>query len=80
MARIGAGWVKEDKNKKDYISWSVYEELQPLTLTGDKKLISRINNDKTDSKQPDYFLEIFVPQKDKSTQKEEENHNGEYPF
>lgn len=62
MTRIGAGWLKEDKNKDIYTSWKVDEELLPLTLTSDKILISRPNKNKTnDPKSPDSFLELWKP-------------------
>jgi len=62
MTRIGAGWLKEDKNHETYISWVVDEEIQPLTITPDKRLISKPNKNKTnDDKQPDYYLELWKP-------------------
>ena len=38
MTVIGAGWKKQDKNGKAYISISIDKELLPLTIDENKKL------------------------------------------
>ncbi len=68
MTRIGAGWLKEDKNKEFYISCSIDEEVQPLTLTPDKRLLLKPNQKKTEEKQPDYYLELYKPKEKKETE------------
>lgn len=68
MTRIGAGWLKEDKNKEFYIACKIDEEVQPLTLTPDKLLILKPNQKKTEEKQPDYFVDLWKPKQEKETQ------------
>lgn len=72
MTRIGAGWLKVDKNKEHYISIKIDDALLPLTITTDKVLIMKPNRNKEGDKQPDYYLDLFVPKKeDKATEKED---------
>ena len=78
MTRIGAGWLKEDKNKELFISVKLDNAILPLTITEDKKLMIRPNKNKeSGSAQPDYHVEIFVPDKNKEIIDRE---NSEFPF
>lgn len=77
MTRIGAGWLKEDKNGEHYISGKVDEDLLPLVITPEKRLIIKPNKDKTRENQPDYYLNVFTL---KPQEKETTNENEEFPF
>lgn len=77
MTRIGAGWLKEDKNGEHYISAKVDEDLLPLVITPEKRLIIKPNKDKTKENQPDYYLNVFTP---KPQEKETTNDSEEFPF
>lgn len=78
MTRIGAGWLKEDKNKEHYISTKLDEAILPLTITAEKMLMIRPNKNKENgSQQPDYHIEIFVPDKTKGTVDRE---TSEFPY
>lgn len=68
MTRIGAGWLKEDKNKEFYISCQIDEEIQPLTLTPDKRLILKPNQNKQEEKQPDYYIDLWKPKQEKEAE------------
>nr|DAH34512.1 MAG TPA: Protein of unknown function (DUF736) [Bacteriophage sp.] len=66
MTTIGAGWTKKDKNGDFFISTNFDEAILPLTLTFEKKLIIKVNKNKEEDNQPDYYIDIFVPQKQKT--------------
>ena len=70
MTRIGAGWLKPDKNKELFISTKLDEGILPLTITNEKMLTLSLNKTKQEANQPDYYIEIFVPKK-KEEQKAE---------
>lgn len=79
MTRIGAAWLKTDKNEEHYYSVAIDKEIQPLTITPDKMLTLKPNKNKgNNEKAPDFYLEIFIPDKNKAqnTQAEDED----YPF
>lgn len=79
MTRIGAAWLKTDKNEELYYSIAIDKEIQPLTITLDKMLTLKPNKNKgNNEKAPDFYLEIFIPDKNKgqNTQAEDED----YPF
>ena len=61
MTRIGAGWIKQNKNDEYYTSFTIDEALLPLTITKDKRLVALSNKNKTEEKQPDYYLDLFIP-------------------
>lgn len=77
MTRIGAGWLKQDKNEEHYISTKFDDALLPLVITPEKRITIKPNKDKTKENQPDYYIESFVPKpQEKETVKESE----EFPF
>lgn len=81
MTTIGAGWLKEDKNKSMYISVKLDDAILPLTITNDKMISIRPNKNKENNKQPDYYVDLFVPKKQTSDSEKPENPNSEeFPF
>ena len=78
MTRIGAGWLKIDKNNEHYISTQIDEAILPLTITPDKVLIIKPNKNKEDDKHPDYYLELYKPKKKEDKVKEKEDTG--FPF
>jgi uncharacterized protein (DUF736 family) len=62
MTIIGAGWKKEDKNKKPYISISIDKELLPLTIDATKKISIFPIGDKQNEKAPDFRVNMFIPE------------------
>lgn len=67
MTTIGAGWKKQDKNGKHYISISIDKELLPLTIDEKKKISIFPVTEKPSDKAPDFRVVLFVP-----SEKEEE--------
>lgn len=61
MTTIGAGWKKQDKNGKYYISISVDEELLPLTIDTTKKISIFPIGEKKSEKSPDFRVVLFKP-------------------
>ena len=61
MTTIGAGWKKQDKNGKSYISISLDEELLPLTIDATKKISIFPINEKKSDKSPDFRVVLFKP-------------------
>ena len=61
MTTIGAGWKKQDKNGKHYISVSIDEELLPLTIDSDKKISIFPVAEKRTDKSPDFRVVLFKP-------------------
>nr|DAU01406.1 MAG TPA: Protein of unknown function (DUF736) [Caudoviricetes sp.] len=79
MTRIGAGWLKVDKNEEHYISAKIDEAILPLNLTSEKILVITPNKNKTEDKHPDYYLELYKPEKkeeQKAEKKVEKNNTG----
>lgn len=72
MTTIGSGWSKADKNGNFFISTTFDKAILPLTLTSEKKLVIRPNKSKTEVLQPDFYIDIFVPQEQK-TEKSQTN-------
>lgn len=66
MTTIGAGWSKADKNGNFFISTTFDKAILPLTLTSEKKLVIKPNKSKTEDLQPDFYIDIFVPQETKT--------------
>lgn len=66
MTTIGAGWTKKDKNGDFFISTKFDEAILPLTLTSEKRLVIKVNKNKEEDNQPDYYIDIFVPQEQKT--------------
>lgn len=62
MTVIGAGWKKQDKNGKAYISISIDKELLPLTIDENKKLSIFPIGEKQNEKAPDFRLVMFLPE------------------
>lgn len=62
MTTIGAGWKKQDKNGKAYISISIDKELLPLTVDENKKISIFPIGDKPNEKAPDFRVVLFVPE------------------
>ena len=62
MTTIGAGWKKQDKNSKPYISISIDKELLPLTFTENKKISIFPITEKTSDKSPDFRVVMFMPE------------------
>lgn len=81
MTRIGAGWLKPDKNKELFISIKLDEGILPLTITNEKMLTISPNKTKQEEIQPDYYIEIFVPKKkeEQKTEKKVEKNNTGFP-
>ena len=61
MTTIGAGWKKQDKNGKSYISVSIDEELLPLTIDASKKISIFPVTEKKSDKSPDFRIVLFKP-------------------
>lgn len=82
MTRIGATWLKTDKNNEIYYSVSVDKEIQPFTITQDKMLILKPNKNKgINEKAPDFYLEVFCPDKEKKQKNTENTYiDEEYTF
>ena len=62
MTVIGAGWKKQDKNGKAYISISIDKELLPLQITEDKKISIFPIGEKQNEKAPDFRVVMFLPE------------------
>ena len=62
MTTIGAGWKKQDRNGKHYISLSIDEELLPLTIDKDKRLSIFPVAEKQNEKSPDFRVVIYKPE------------------
>ena len=62
MTTIGAGWKKQDRNGKHYISISIDEELLPLTIDKDKRLSIFPSAEKQNEKSPDFRVVIYRPE------------------
>lgn len=62
MTVIGAGWKKQDKNGKPYISLSFDKVLLPLTIDENKKISIFPISDKQNEKAPDFRVNMFVPE------------------
>lgn len=62
MTVIGAGWKKQDKNGKPYISISIDKELLPLKIDENKKISIFPISEKTNDKSPDFRLVLFMPE------------------
>ena len=67
MTTIGAGWKKQDKNGKPFISLSIDKELYPLTIDENKRLSIFPIAEKQSDKSPDFRIVLFTPE-----EKEEE--------
>lgn len=82
MTRIGAGWLKPDKNNEFFISVKLDEAILPLTITNGKMLTITPNKTKQEENHPDYYVEIFVPKKkeeQKTEEKKVEKNNTGFP-
>jgi len=73
MTTIGAGWKKQDKNGKAYISISIDKELLPLTVDENKKISIFPIAEKPSDKAPDFRVVMFMPNED-------EKKGEEFPF
>lgn len=63
MTTIGAAWLKQNKNGEYYYSLSFDREIQPFTITADKRLVLKENKNKDkNEKAPDFFIEVFIPE------------------
>lgn len=62
MTVIGAGWKKQDKNGKAYISISLDKALLPLTLDANKKISIFPIGEKQNDKAPDFRVNMFIPE------------------
>ena len=67
MTVIGAGWKKQDKNNKPYISISIDRELLPLTFTDNKKISIFPIAEKPNEKSPDFRVVMFMPEEKEET-------------
>lgn len=67
MTTIGAGWKKQDKNGKAYISISIDEELLPLTIDASKKISIFPVKEKASEKSPDFRVVLFKPSENQET-------------
>lgn len=64
MTRIGAAWLKNNEETGKYTTQIRFDKaLLPLTITSDKMMILKTNEGKTEDKQPDYFVDLFIPEK-----------------
>lgn len=68
MTTIGAAWTKENKNGEHYISIKLDESILPLTITDNKMITLKVNKSKKDTRQPDFYVDIFIPKKQTATQ------------
>lgn len=66
MTTIGAAWIAENRDG-DYNTTIKFDKgILPLTITEDKMLILKPNKNKSNNeKAPDYYVDIFVPDKTK---------------
>lgn len=72
MTVIGAAWIKSSDNGGYFYSITLDKGILPLTLTEDKRLIMRENKNKQNNeKAPDFYLDIFVPDKSKAEKPKE---------
>ena len=67
MTTIGAGWKKQDKNNKPYISISIDRELLPLAITENKKISIFPITEKPNEKSPDFRVVMFMPEEKEGT-------------
>lgn len=72
MSTVGAGWKKQDKNGRPYISTSIDKALLPLTIDNTKRLALFPVKEKKNDKSPDFILDLYVP--------EEKEENDEITF
>lgn len=64
MTRIGAGWIKHNEETGKFTTQIRFDEaLMPLTITPDKLMILKTNENKTEDKHPDYLVDLFIPKK-----------------
>jgi hypothetical protein len=73
MTRIGASWLNKrefEEHPEDnyfYYPLAIDEELLPLTIENDKRLVLKENKNKGDNeKAPDMILEIYKPDPNKA--------------
>lgn len=79
MTTIGAAWLKQKENGEYYQSVNFDKAILPLTITENKRLILKPNKNKTNNeKAPDYYVDIFIPDKTKTKSSNEED--TEFPF
>lgn len=62
MTTIGAGWKKQDKNGKAYISISLDKALLPLTIDENKKISIFPVTEKQSESAPDFRVNMFIPE------------------
>lgn len=77
MTKIGASWLNkkeyEEDHTKDYFYYplNIDEELLPLTIDKDKRLVLKENKNKgNNEKAPDMVLELYKPDLSKAKKKE----------
>lgn len=72
MTTIGAAWLRQKENSKDfYYSISMDKAILPFTFTEEKRLILKENKNKANNdKAPDFYLDIYIPNKEKPAPKE----------
>lgn len=73
MTTIGAAWIKNNDNGDYYYSITFDKAILPLTITKDKRLIMKENKNKQNNeKAPNFYVDIFVPDKTKAEKTKEE--------
>lgn len=69
MTTIGAGWKKQDKNGKHYISISIDRALFPLTIDENKKISIFPIAEKQNENSPDFRVNMFIPEEKEEKEK-----------
>lgn len=73
MTTIGATWIKNNDKGDYYYSITFDKAILPLTITEDKRLIMKENKNKQNKeKAPNFYVDIFVPDKTKAEKPKEE--------
>lgn len=73
MTTIGAAWIKTYDKGDYYYSITFDKAILPLTITEDKRLIMKENKNKQNNeKAPNFYVDIFVPDKTKTEKPKEE--------
>lgn len=73
MTTIGAAWIKTNDKGDYYYSITFDKAILPLTITEGKRLIMKENKNKQNNeKAPNFYVDIFVPDKTKTEKPKEE--------
>lgn len=66
MTTVGVSWINRNDKGEFYLPIKFDNGILPLNITEDKMLILKPNKNKSNNeKAPDYYVDIFVPDKTK---------------